>query len=660
MSTTHRFHRPLIPALVLLPLAGPALAQTAIPEVVVYATQTPVEASRVGAAVSVVTGQQLRERGVTTIADALRDVPGLSVSQSGPRGGLTEIRMRGGEANHLLVLIDGVSVNGVDNGNFNFADLGIDDIERIEVIRGPQSGLYGANAHTGVIAITTISGRGKAPTASVKIEGGSPGAWGVSGTASGSRGPAYGALTLSQNGTEGFNVSRFGSERDGSRAFVGTAKAGIDVTPDLNIEGTLRFTDRFAKSDPQDSACTFDPVTFACPPTNPRTFGKVIDGGDTNDYQSVAARLAATWKLFDGRWTHTAFVSHFAERYSFFDSDNTDFFNASGTFAGDRSVIGYKTSYRFDTPAFFGASHTVTAGIEHERETFSRYATVDLADVPQKGRSQTGAYVEWLMDFRHGLSLGAAIRHDDFQGFEDATTWRLTAAQRFEATGTRVRASVGTAVNKPTFIEQFVGFGNFIPNPDLTPEKSTGWDVGIDQTLMGGKVRLSATYFASRMTDEILTIFNPDFSSTVGNSDGVSRRSGIELSAGWDVLDWLTVNGSYTYVRSVQDDDEEIRRPPHSGSVSATARFHEGKGRLTVGAAYTGRTPDNFFGTFPATRVQLPAYWLASAQLSYDWTKNLTAYVRAENIFDQRSEDVFSYVNPGFTAMAGIRYRFGE
>jgi vitamin B12 transporter len=651
-------HRRLIPAVLAATTAlpGPALAQTAIPEIVVYATQAPQESLRVAAAVTVVTGEDLRARGTTTVADALRDVPGLSVSQSGSRGGLTEVRARGGESNHLLVLVDGMAVNGVDNGNFNFADVNVDDIDRIEIIRGPQSGLYGANAHTGVIAITTISGKGRKPAASVKLEGGVPGAWGASASASGSSGPVYGAITLSNNATEGFNISRFGAERDGSRAFVGTVKAGVDLSPIVNIEATLRATDRFAKSDPQDSACTFDPVTFACPPVNPATYGRVIDGGDTNKFQSLAARIAGTVRLMDGRWTHNLSVARFAERYAFRDTDTTDFFDASGRFEGTRDTIGYKSTFLFDTPALFNARHTITGGITHEIERFSRDQTVDLGVVPQKHRDQTGYFAEWLTDFAGGLSLGVALRHDDFSGFRDATTWRLTAAQAFSATGTRLRASLGTAVNKPTFIEQFVGFGTFVPNPNLVPEHSTGFDIGIDQTFMAGKVRLSATYFASRMKDEIATVgFAP---STVINLPGTSRRSGVELAAGYDMLDWLTLSGSYTHTRSVQEGTVEIRRPPHQGALGATARFADNKGRLTVGASYTGRTPDTDFSTF--ARVQLPAYWLANAQLSYDWSKTLNTYIRAENVFNTRKEDVFSYRNPGFTALAGIRVKFGE
>jgi vitamin B12 transporter len=639
-------------------LTTAALAQSDIPEVVIYATQAPVETSRVGAAVTVIRGEDLRARGTTTLADALRDVPGLAVSQSGSRGGLTEVRARGGESNHLLVMIDGMVVNGVDNGNFNFADFNVDDIERIEVIRGPQSGLYGANAHTGVIAITTLSGKGRKPSASVKLEGGVPGAWGVAATAAGSQGPVYGAVTVSNNETRGFNISRFGSEKDGSRAFVGTVKAGVDLSPMFNIEGSLRVTDRFAKTDPEDSACTFDPITFACPPVNPSTYGRVFDGFDTGKYQSLAGRLSATANLLDGRWTHNVSVARFSERYVFFDSDTTDFFDASGRFEGTRDTISYKTTYKFDTPSMFGARHTITGGVTHDIERFSRDRTVDLAVVPEKSRDQTGYFVEWLTDFSGGLSLGAALRHDDFSGFADATTYRLTAVQAFAATGTRLRASVGTGVTKPTFIEQFVGFGNFVPNPNVVPEQSTGYDFGIDQTMMDGRLRLSATYFASRMRDEIATVgFAP---STVVNLDDVSTRSGVELAFGYDLAAWLTLNGSYTYTRSLQEGVEEVRRPPHAGSLSATARFADDRARLMVGASYTGETPDNFFGTFPATRVRLPAYWLVNAQLSYDWSKQVTAYIRAENIFDKRGEDVFSYVNPGFTALAGIRVKFGE
>src|SRR5829696_4871985 len=168
-----------------------------LPQLVITANQTPTEASKVGSAVTVISGEQLRGQGFTTVSDALRDVPGVAVSQAGNRGGLTQVRIRGSESNHVLVMIDGVPVNDFANGDFNFADFAVEDVERIEVVRGPQSGLYGANAHAGVISIITKSGRGfSAPQANVRLEGGSMNTVTAAGTLRGSAGPFYGSVSV--------------------------------------------------------------------------------------------------------------------------------------------------------------------------------------------------------------------------------------------------------------------------------------------------------------------------------------------------------------------------------------------------------------------------------------------------------------------------------
>src|SRR5439155_3161286 len=182
-----------------------------LPQIVVSAGQAPMEASRVGASVTVISGDELREKHIPTVAEALRSVPGVEVDQSGGRGTLTQVRIRGDEANHVLILIDGIEVNAVADANFDFADLTVDDVDRIEVIRGPQSGIYGSNAQAGVISIITRSGRGmKGWAADAKLEGGSRTTGSGAATVRGATGPFYASMSFTDYSTAGYNVSRFG------------------------------------------------------------------------------------------------------------------------------------------------------------------------------------------------------------------------------------------------------------------------------------------------------------------------------------------------------------------------------------------------------------------------------------------------------------------
>jgi vitamin B12 transporter len=204
-------------------------AQTVLPELtVVSPSLVPIEASKTGSSVTAMTGDEARASGFSQLSDVMRTFPGMHVNQSGARGSLTQFRVRGAEANHLLVMIDGVPANAVGDGEYNFADIPLDDIERIELLRGPQSGLYGANAQSGVLTIVTKSGRGQKPEFNARVEGGTQRSAEGSASARGSAGPVYGSLTTSYATTNGFNIARDGSEPDGAKRFAITGKGGID------------------------------------------------------------------------------------------------------------------------------------------------------------------------------------------------------------------------------------------------------------------------------------------------------------------------------------------------------------------------------------------------------------------------------------------------
>ncbi len=245
-------------------LSAPVSAQDAVvlPELLISASQVPITAREAGSAVTVITGQELEDQELTTAVDALRSQPGVSVSAAGGiRGGQTQVRIRGAEANHTLVLIDGVVANRAGTGEFDFASLLAVDIERIEIIRGPQSGIFGSNAHAGVVNIVTKSGRGiEGVELDARAEGGTQSSGLFSLGLRGSNGPVWGAATFAASGSEGFNVSRFGSERDGYDNLTGVVRGGVDFTEWLRMDGMLRFVSRSAQGDPADDTATFGPA----------------------------------------------------------------------------------------------------------------------------------------------------------------------------------------------------------------------------------------------------------------------------------------------------------------------------------------------------------------------------------------------------------------
>lgn len=645
------FYRAAMPGLIVTGFAcASAQAQPVeLPTIVIYANQAPTEASKVGSAVTVITSDDLRDKGYTTVADALRTVPGVAMSQGGGHGAITQARIRGAEANHLLVMIDGVSVNSVDGGDFNFADLAIEDIERIEVIRGPQSGIYGANAHAGVISIVTKSGRGLTkPEISARIEGGSMNTAAGGMTARGSQGIFYGSVSADHNTTSGYNQSRFGSERDGSRATTLTGKFGADLFPNFNVEAAVRYVQRYTQFDSQPFAGPFE--------------GLAADQAfDFNQFNSFNGRVGATWTLFDGAFVQRLGASHYDEKrndddviFGYFKSD------------GRRENFDYKATLKQNTQMFGGETHTFSVLIDRQLEFLTENSASFSFDPAAaafwaKGaeRTRNGLAGEYMLDLPFGLTLTSAVRRDDNSGFADITTWRETLSQRFAATDTRLHASIGTGATNPTFTEQYGFFtGSFIGNPNLRPERSTGWDAGVEQAFFDRRAVFDVTYFASEFKDKIVLVSaGGGFLSTTENAEGISPRHGVEVSAKINPAGWLSLAGTYTYtISKLPDGTPEVRRPKHSASGSATVNLPDGRTHMTLNAVYNGKMDDTWF-RFPLTPVTLDAYTTVGGIISYDITPMTNAYIRAENIFNEQYEEVFSYRAPGFAAYAGLKVK---
>ena len=623
-----------------------------LPELLVVSPSlVPIEAQKSGSSVSAMTGEQIRASGFSQLSDVMRTFPGMSVSQLGTRGTLTQFRVRGAEANHLLVVIDGVPANAVGDGEYNFADIPIDDIQQVELLRGPQSGLYGANAHSGVLTIITKSGRGLAkPEFIARAEGGTQGSAEGAMSARGSAGPFYGAITTTYATTNGFNIARnalpTGPESDGARRFAITGKGGVDFTPNFNVEGFIRHSRRRADSDPQDP--------------NFLNTGLVEDrAGDTTAINDTLARGEATLKLFEDRWIQSAKWTSSRQELG-----ATEAFARASSSLGSAETFTYKSALLLDSMIAGGEKHRITALAENRNERFS-FDSIFLfgpdLEAARNGyrRSSTGVGGEYILELlRTGTTLSASGRQDFNEPFQDEFTWRYSVSQQFAPIGGRLHASIGRAVTNPSFIEQF-GFltSTFIPNPSLVPESSIGWDVGWEQMFWNGRAVVDVTYFNSRLQNEVVTIFLPSFRSSVRNLDGVSTRQGVEVAGKVSPTDWLTLGATYTYTDARDDKGvQEIRRPRHAASGTATVLFDGGRGKAVVNVVYNGKMPDTVF-KFPTESVILNAYTLVAGQISYDTTPWSTVYIRAENIFDRRYEEVFSYRAPGAAVYAGLKIR---
>jgi vitamin B12 transporter len=633
--------RPQLAVLALPFLALPAFAQsTVLPETVISANQYPMESSRVGAAATVLSGEELRGKGIATVADALRSVAGLSVIQSGTRGSLTSVFMRGADPRNTLVLIDGIEVNQLGFPGFDFADMPVDDIERIEVIRGPQSGIYGANANAGVISIITRSGKGEKPKVEGKIEGGSFGTIAGSVNARGSSGPAYGSITVSDYTSRGYNIARDGSERDGSRALVASAKGGIDVNEYLNIEGLLRYTDRFTKTDAQD---------FNFPPGP--TYGLIVDGPGSYAYQSLATRLGATLKLFDGHWVQSAAIKHFDEKARAIDAFLGPFGND-----GTRTTLDYKSTVLFDTNLLGGERHTFTTLVDNRREDYTQVGN------PRHFRKErTGLAGEYVIDLPSATTVSGALRHDWNKGFVDVWSWRVALSQRIPQWGTRIHATWGKGITEPDVFQLFGSTFN-LPNPALHLEQSIGWDAGVEQKWLGGLLVTDVTYFSTRFTSKIDLIFDPVAGGLIYvNGTGIALRRGVETAVTANLTDWWSVTATYTHLFARDSlGNPEIRRPADSAAMETTFRYLDNRAKATFGVIYNGVRKDFYFQPTGNLLVDLPGVAVARLYLSYDVSPQATLYLRAENAFDARYEEIFSYRAPPRAVYAGLKVKLGN
>jgi vitamin B12 transporter len=547
------------------------------------------------------------------------------VSTSGSRGTQTEVRIRGAEANHSLLFVDGIRFNDPAAGNTaRFELLANDALSRIEVVRGPQSALWGSDAIGGVISLQTADAA-EGSRLSALAEYGSL----DSARASFQGAVQAGALSLSGSAgllkSDGIDIFSEAGERDGFENRSASVKAVL--RPLASVEAGLvgHWVDGTSEFD------GFDPATFS-----------FADTLDATDNRIFALRSWTRAEL--GGWALSASASYLDSKNRNRVGDES----VNDTF-GDRLTLGGQVSRSF-------GSHRLTGAIEREEEDFRGRGFSGFSD-QDRSRSLTAFIGQWRAEWTERFSTDLAVRHDDFSEFADATTVRALVLVKPVA-GISLHGAYSEGIARPTFFDLFGFFpGSFIGNPALRPEHSRGFEAGIRWTK--GPASFGLTGFSNRLEEEIVDIFNPDFTATTANVEGKSRRRGVELDASYQ-LGAFSLGSNYTFL----DADErktvsgaavrEARRPKHSASLFGTGRF--GPMELGASLSYVGKRRD---AVFP-TDVTLNDYPLASAKIGYRITPALEAYARVENAFDADYQDVFGYNTPGRTVYAGVRIRLGD
>jgi vitamin B12 transporter len=603
-----------------------------LPPVVVSATRIPTPEDEVASSVTVITAEDIQAKQFQTLPDALNDVPGLNVVQTGGPGGQTSVFIRGTNSNHTKILIDGIDVSdpSTPNGTFDLGNLLLADVDRIEVLRGPQSGVYGSDALGGVISITTKNGDGPLRLTG-SLEGGSFDTVNESGGASGSAGwlsYAFNVAHFSAGDTAVTPVDQLPPGQilndDSDNNTTLSTKLGAKVTDEFELGLAARYTEtklRFTG--------TGDNAAFL----------EVPDASQSEeDTRQLYTRGFGHLVSFDGRLDQSLGFAYTENR-----TDDLAPLNPNDNTLGQRVKVDYLGMVRVTPDEIF------SFGAEH--------FTDSIENSPISAETTTNAGFGQLQSSIDGKFFNAAnIRYDTNDRFGDIVTYREAPEYRILDTDTILRGSVGTGFKAPSLEDLFVSFPafDFFANPNLRPESSIGYDLGFEQALLAKHLHFGATYFHNDIRNLIET--NATGTTEINIDRAVTQ--GVESFVAFDPTDRLSLQADYTYTLTRDDMDsmELLRRPKDKASLNGS---YQASDALSFNSTlvYIGPFLDvNRAGT--ASGVTANGFVTVNVESNYDLNEHWALFARIENLFDRHYQDPIGFMHPGIGAFGGVRAIF--
>lgn len=568
-----------------------------------------------GSSISVISGAELTREGRGSLADALRGRLGIDVVRNGGVGATTSLFLRGANSAHTKVLLDGLPLNDPSNASrsFDFANLTTENIERVEVLRGPQSVLYGSDAIGGVINIITKRGNGK-PTLTYRAAGGSFGTSVQSLTQSAGDENHY--YSVAGSFVDTHNVSqaneRFGNtESDDFYSANLSARIGWITESDWNIDYVMRYNSSRAEIDDWNWG-------------DPNPVDNLIRA---NVGRSFANRLLFEKSAMDGRLDH-----RFMMGLTDYDREDTDT-PFDSFYTGQTRIAEYQADYAVNDFNLL----TVGAGYQHEEASSESNALTAQTIASVFGQDQ--------FSLSEHVHAGIGFRHDDHSVAGIADTYRMNLAYHLSENGDLLHAALGTGFRAPALAENLFAFGN----PDLAPEESRGWEVGLTRALRNNSLLVDATYFRNDFQN--LIVWDPG-AGLFGmlNNVGLARSCGVELTADWAISDQTSIRAMYTFTKAIDlDSGSQLARRPRN-KVNLTLRHELEESDTTVGLRYlfVGSRLDGINTLDPYTLIDV----FADRQLDDHWS----GFIRLENILDTDYEEVFGYGTRGFGVYAGLSY----
>ena len=598
-----------------------AIQAAPIERILVTGSKSPITTSQFSGSVDIIDAETIRNAQAISVVELLQGVAGIAISQSGGLGALSEIRMRGSESNHTVVMLNGVPVNDLGQGDLaNLTHLAINSIERIEIIKGGQSALWGTGAIGGVINIVTNDG--SVDNTDVLATIGENNQANIQLNHQKKVGKHQLSLGVSHVSSEGENFATAGDERDGYRNNNLTGRGVFNLSPHTKIDLNLHITN---STNHFDSDTDYD--------------GQLNDTAQFTDVEQHQAQikvshqsdfLTQTVSLNQNKQTSTTF-------------NGIDLSGEASSDVKTLSWLGHKT---------LNDRHHLNVQVEYQTQDFANAGPVVFGD-PNQQRDNViiSKIVDGLIALTPNINLTASFRHDDNDIYDHSTSYNL-GSKVTVASNASVYASVSKAVKNPSFTETFGYFpASFIGNPNLKPEHAQSLEVGATYSLETWQFDVSL--YRSTLQDEILTQFNADFTSTSVNSSGNSEREGVELSVNGNLFGW-DLYSSYGYNDSSQGNVAEARRPKNVGQLRLQRKVLDGKGNVFLQANHQGSQLDTNFGSF--AQVTLDSYTLFNASFTYSLNTTTDVIIKGFNLFDEDYQDVFGYQGRGRNLSLGVRY----
>ena len=611
-------------------------------EIIVLGSRTPLAPSALAGSATTFDYAELAAAQQPFVADLLRTVPTMNIGRSGGFGSLTQVRMRGSEANHTLVLLDGFELNDPANGSeYDFSHLRGTTIERIEILPGPVGALWGSDAVAGAIALSTPRARRDGSEGSLRLAGGEHGTFEgtVRAAHRGARGD--GMLVLDRFSTNGTNVARVGRERDGYTSNTVTFGGEYLVSDQLSLHATLRHV---------DAEVEFDPSPF--PAFIP------ADGDRETELKRTLLGLRGEYETAGG-WIHALGLERLASEYN----DIADGARTSGR-EGERQRAFVRST--IDYAAALPGTQRLTLLGEIEREDFKQDGTAtDFGDPNQdQDLEHRSVLVEWRWQTDSGAHLAAAVRRDWNDAFDDTTQYRLAGRMPLPAALGDAWASWASAAKNPGFVERF-GFtpDTFLGNADLRPEQSRAFELGWTRSFAEGVFDAEIVWHRTRLEDEINGFaFDPGTGLfTAANNDRNSHRDGIETRLTIRPDAGTTVTVSHAWLDADEPNatgrEREIRRARHAAGINLLHEVAEWPLTLRADLAYVGDRDDRDFATFPAAVVKLDDFVTLGVALTWRIRPGFDLFARGDGLLTQDYEDAFGFASPGQTLRVGFEYR---